>query len=270
MYSGGLDKTPPCFGAGFGFFRHTVWGDQLYASCVAIHDDLPLDTWKARFQTCLLIMLHLTLAKDAFGFNNLVGLISYVWLTERGEYINWYAMSLKVRQAKAITPFQHAESGFLRRPSVYQLQSMLYGLSRKQHLQEVARREIKGRELLLSSIPSQYHRALFPWITAKALKQYRENQGVSEFSWVVSPLGDRMHLCQFLNDHFVVSLINTTWEAHETTKLPVGKYINENLIYLPNNNELNEKEIAALGKVLTLYCKDLEASGEYVFEKKAN
>ena len=30
MYSGGLDKTPQCFGAGFGYFRDSHFGNHLY------------------------------------------------------------------------------------------------------------------------------------------------------------------------------------------------------------------------------------------------
>ncbi|KAG7345577.1 DegT/DnrJ/EryC1/StrS aminotransferase family protein [Nitzschia inconspicua] len=265
MYSGGLDKTPPCFGGGFGFFRNTPWGMKIYEHCNSLHNALPLDTWQGRFMTCFNIMVHLMIAKDSFGFNSLMGLVSYVWLTERGDYINWYAMSLKVRKAKAITPFQHTESGFLRRPSAYQLQSMLYGLSRKERLKEVAQHEFRSRELLLSTIPPKYHRALFPWMTAGVLEQYKEMQGVSEFSWVVSPIGDRMHLCQFLNDHFIVVMINTTWEANEKSKSAVGKCVNDNLIYLPNINEATDELIVRVGKALTMYCQDLEKTGEVMF-----
>ncbi len=265
MYSGGLDKTPPCFGGGFGFFRNTRWGNQIYEQCKAFHTNLPVDTWQGRFMTCFNVMLHVMIAKNSFGCNNLLGLVSYVWLTERGEYINWFALSLKVRQAKVITPFQHSESGFLRKPSTYQLQSMLYGLSKKKKLNEMAKHEYQGRELLLSTIPAQYHKALFPWLTKDTLATYKEMQGVSEFSWVVSPIGDRLHLCQFLNDQFLVLLINTTWEADEKSKATVGKYINDNLVYLPNINEMNQMEIVNVGKALTRYCEHLQQKGEYTF-----
>jgi hypothetical protein len=265
MYSGGLDKTPSCFGGGFGFFRNTFWGKDIYQHCLTLHTALPLDTWRGRFMTCFNMMVHLMMAKNSFGFNNLIGLVSYVWVTERGDYINWYAISLKIRSAKAITPFQHTESGFLRKPSAYQLQSMLYGLSKRDQAQRMARREDQGRETLLSSIPSKYHRALFPWLTPGALARYKAMQGVSEFTWVVSPIGDRMHLCQFLNDHFIVLLINTTWEANEKSKSTIGMYINNNLVYLPNINEMTTDQIVKVGKALSLYCQDLEKSGEFEF-----
>jgi hypothetical protein len=267
MYSGGLDKTPPCFGAGFGFFRKTTWGNDMYQHCCVIHDALPVDTWQKRFVTCVLIMLHLMIAKNSFGFNNLMGLIAYVWVTNRGDFINWYAMSFKIRNAKAITPFQHKESGFLRKPSTYQLQSMLYGLSRKDQLTKMAQHELKGRDLLLSSIPSQYHEALFPWLTSEVLARYKKYEGVSEFAWVVSPIGDRTHLCEFLNAHFIVLLVNTTWEISQGSKLSVGKHINDNLVYLPNINEMNESQIINVGKMLTLYCQHLERNGEYDFSQ---
>ncbi|KAL3906927.1 MAG: hypothetical protein SGILL_009081, partial [Bacillariaceae sp.] len=266
MFSGGLDKTPSCFGGGFGFFRNSHWGDEIFEFCNALHDTLPVDTWKQRFITCCNIMIHLMMAKNVFGFNNLVGLVAYVWVTQRGEYINWFAISLKVRQAKAITPFQHSESGFLRKPSTYQLRSMLYGLSKKEDYVKFSKHECDGRELLLSTIPSQYHSALFPWLTPKAMARYSENQGISEFTWVVSPIGDRMHLCQYLNDHFIILLVNTTWDADEHSKTSaVGKYINSNLIYLPNIAEMNSDQIVKVGKALTLYCQELEQSGEHEF-----
>jgi hypothetical protein len=205
------------------------------------------------------------IAKNIFGFNNLLGLLSYVWVTERGEFINWYAIGLKVRQSKIITPFQHTESGFLRKPSVYQLQSMLYGLSKRSDLQPMVKHELEGRELLLSCITPKYRRALFPFLTEKVLNKYRTNTGVSEFSWVVSPIGDRMHLCQHLNDHFFVSLINTTWEASEKTKASIARTVNNNLVYLPNINEMTKPQIEKVGRVLELYCQDLEASGEHDF-----
>eukprot|EP00529_Nitzschia_sp_RCC80_P000974 CAMPEP_0113477068 /NCGR_PEP_ID=MMETSP0014_2-20120614/20010_1 /TAXON_ID=2857 /ORGANISM="Nitzschia sp." /LENGTH=547 /DNA_ID=CAMNT_0000370137 /DNA_START=56 /DNA_END=1699 /DNA_ORIENTATION=+ /assembly_acc=CAM_ASM_000159 len=265
MYSGGLDKTPPCFGGGFAMFRNTPHGNEFYDYCSAIHNVLPTDTWSSRFVTCITIALHVMIAKNLFEINTLLGLVSYVWVTERGEYINWFAISLKVRKAKIITPFQHTESGFLRKPSVYQLRSMLYGLSKRSDLQLVAENERKGRDLLLSCIPPKYRLALFPFLTDESLELYKTNSGVSEFSWVVSPIGDRMHLCQHFNDQFLVSMVNTTWEISETTKASISRTANNNLIYLPNINEMTERQIKKVGRVLTMYCQDLEASGEHDF-----
>jgi hypothetical protein len=263
MYSGGLDKTPQCFGAGMGFFRKTTpWGRKLYEESLAFHNQLPLDTWKSRFVSCFNQFIHLMIAKDSFGINNLLGLIAYVWVSDRGDYVNWYAIALKVRKNKAITPFQHAESGFLRKPSVYQLQSMMYGLSsKKSHYSHHAQRELERRDLLLSNIPTNYHRSLFPWWTEKVLQTHEDNRGICEFSWVVSPKGERMNLCQFLNDHFLISMINTTWEYHEFTKNPVGKDINNRLVYLPNNAQLTNAQIVYVGQVLTKYCRSLEEEG---------
>lgn len=266
MYSGGLDKTPSCFGAGFGFFKDTHWGNVLYDDCMAIHNLLPQDTWQNRFMTCVNIFIHLSIAKNELGICNLIALLAYVWVTERGDYINWYAISLKVRSAKVITPFQHQESGFLRIPHPCQLQSTLYGLSKGVEYREIARREVRQRDLLLSTIPSQYHSAMFPWLTPDAVELHRQNLGVSEFTWVVSPIGDRMDLCQFLNDHFIITTVNTTWDTHEKTNLPVAKYINDNLIYLPNLNQLDERGVVKVGKALTLYCRQLEADGRMTFD----
>jgi hypothetical protein len=77
MYSGGLDKTPRCFGAGMGFFRTaTSWGRKLYEESLAFHNQLPLDTWKSRFVSCFNQFIHLMIAKDSFNINNLLVLIA--------------------------------------------------------------------------------------------------------------------------------------------------------------------------------------------------
>jgi dTDP-4-amino-4,6-dideoxygalactose transaminase len=263
MYSGGLDKTPQCFGAGMAVFRTTTpWGRTLYDESLQFHNQLPVDTWTSRLESCSKQLIHLMIATDAFGINNLLALIGYVWLSERGDYLKWYAIALKIRKNKAMTPFQHAASGFLKQPSVYQLQSIRYGLlGKKHHYQHHAQRELERRDLLLSSIPTQYHRILFPWWTTKVLQSHRDNRGICEFSWVVAPKDERMNLCQFLNDHFWITTINTTWEHHDgNTKnaMPVGKDINNRLVYLPNNAQLTNAQIVKLGHDLTKYCRSLD------------
>lgn len=266
MYSGGLDKTPQSFGGGFGYFRDTPNGNKLYKKCSDFHNKLPLDTWKGRFVGCFNQLIHVMIARNTFGFNSLIGLLAYVWVSDRGDYVKWYAISLKIRKAKAITPFQHAESGFLRKPTTYQLQSMLYAFTKD--YETIARTELSNRDYLLKNIPSEYHLKLFPWWTPKVLKLHKDNLGISEFSWVYAPKGEqRMDLCQFLNDHFFICMINTTWEYHEFTKKPVGKDINNNLVYLPNIGELKKPEILRLSKTLTKYAKSLEIGVEKV--KKA-
>jgi hypothetical protein len=257
MYSGGLDKTPQTFGGGMGYFRNTHFGNHLFQKCKAYHESLPMDTWKARFMTCVAQLVHLTIAKNLFGFNHLLGLIAYVWISERGEPIKWFALSLKVRKSKAITPFQHAESGFLRKPNVFQLQSILYGLTtKKPQYRRIALREIEARDLLLSHIPQEFHRSLFPWYTPQVLQRHKDNGGISEFSWVVNPNRDRMELCEYLNDHYIVTLINTTWEFHEKTTKHVSKDINNNLIYLPNLNQMNDAQIRYTASIVTKYCQE--------------
>lgn len=256
MYSGGLDKTPQCFGAGLGYFRNTEHGNHFFEKCNSYHESLPLDTWKARLTGCFNQMVHLMIAKNVFGINNLLGLAAYVLTSERGDFIKWYLLSLKVRKNKSVTPFQHAESGFLRKPSVYQLESIMYAMTTKgSHYKRIAKEEVERRELLLSSIPTKYHRALFPWYTKEVLELHKSNLGVSEFTWVVSPVGDRMDLCEFLNEHFVVTLINTTWTADAKTTRVVSKDINSNLIYLPNINLMTRDHIQYTGSILTKYCE---------------
>lgn len=255
MYSGGLDKTPNCFGGGLGYFRNSHFGKHLYQKCSAYHETLPMDTWKARWTTCTNQMIHLVLAKNMFGILSLLGLVSYLSEPERG-FINWYAMSLRVRQNKSITPFQHAESGFLRKPSVFQLQSMLYAMTIKRpQYARIAQREVEARDLLLSNIPKQYHTALFPWFTKELLYRHRENLGVSEFTWVVNPRGDRKELCDFLNNNFMITMINTTWEYEEKSNKKVSAHINNNLIYIPNINEMNDEQIRYVAATLTKFCE---------------
>lgn len=256
IFSGGLDKTPQCFGAGLGFFRDSPNGNYLYEKCSAYHDSLPLDTWEARFVSCFNQLLHLALSQNTCFFNSLVGLIAYVVLMERGEAIKWYKLSIAIRKNKSFTPFQHAESGFLRRPSPYQLLSIRHGLLKKKQMSIASQREIEDRELLLSVIPSKYHRKLFPWYTPELLKRQRENFGIQEFCWVASPTPEeRLEMMDFINDRFLITMINTTWSFHEFTKLPVAKDLNERLIYLPNNQHNSKRGIVRVGKVLTEYCE---------------
>ena len=87
----------------------------------------------------------------------------------------------------------------------------------------------------------------------------RTLQGISEFTWVVSPEGDRTDLRDFLNEHFVVTLINTTWEYDESGRAPVSKDINNNLLHLPNINQMKDDEIRYTGAMLTKYCDQLSS-----------
>ena len=57
----------------------------------------------------------------------------------------------------------------------------------------------------------------------------------------------------------MVTLINTTW-VYNTVESKLGKenngkFICDNLTYLPNLNEMNERQIIQCAKVLTNYCK---------------
>jgi hypothetical protein len=260
LYSGGLDKTPSCFGAGFGYFRQSFHGKELYDKCSKMHQCLPVDPWKSRFIAVVNQTLHLMIGKNICYINCFIGLLAYVYCSERGDYIKWYPMGLKVRKAKSIEAFQHSESGFCRKPSLYQLWSMMYGMSPKKTLQypKIAKSEVESRDLLFQHIPEQFHKKLFPWLTPKVLQAHRDNQGISEFSWVFALDNDRMYLLEFMNDEFLVGMINTTWEFNEQTKLPVGKDINENLVYLPNLHHLKPSEIVYVAGVLTRYCYSLE------------
>jgi hypothetical protein len=256
IYSGGLDKTPQCFGAGLGYFRNTLRGNHLYQKCSTFHRSLPMDTWEARFSSCFNQLVHLMFAKNVAGINNLIGLFAYISMSDRGDFIQWHNISYKIRKSKTIAPFQHAEAAFLRRPTIFQLQSILHGLSKHDDYRRMARQEIEGRNLLLSKIPKEYHAQLFPWMTDLLLQLHETNQGISEFTWV-TPLqgsGHRTELCQFLNDHFLIPMINTTWETDpKTPGNSVSKEINDSLVYLPNINELTPSQIEFPKKEGSIY-----------------
>jgi hypothetical protein len=262
LYSGGLDKTPACFGAGFGCFRDSAHGKMLYDRCKALHDASPLDSWKARQQVSVFNQtMHLMIAKNTMWINHPLGFVACIMFSERGEHIKWHPMTLAVRKNKAVSAFQHAESGFLRKPSVHHLMSVLHGLSKAEQCKRIAKQEIRARDVLLASIPSKHHSTLFPWGTLKLIQAHRDNQGMSEFTWVFCPIsGGRSNLCQFGNYHFLIMMINATWDFNEYTKLHVGKEINENLVCLPNLNLTKDDEIKCVGQVMTKCCQSLEAA----------
>ena len=168
-------------------------------------------------------MINLMVAKNSFGVNNLLGVAAYVLASERGESIKWYSLSLKFRKSKHSTPFQHAESAFLRRPSVFQLQSILHGLTaKKSHYGRIARREVEGRDLLLSSIPAEYHRKLFPWYTPEVLQLHRENQGIS-----VRPKG--------IYRRNTVTESNCTLKCRNAAKTSILPFSNCSKLFRPKN-----------------------------------
>ena len=106
------------------------------------------------------------------------------------------------------------------------------------------------------------------WPNCQACLLYKQYlylcQGISEFTWVVSPKADRAELCDFLNEHFVVTLINTTWECdEESLKAHVSKDIVNNLVHLPNINQMKDDEIRYTGDMLTKYCEGLSSETTY-------
>jgi len=255
IYSGGVDKTPACFGAGFAYFAPSTLGQKLYKQCSVFHNALVTDSWKDRFMSCVSQIIHVEIAKNTLGSFSVFCALAYLWVSENGGVVQWDTIALKVRKNQSISPFQHSQAKFLRKPSLYQLKSILHGLSKKEYYGEIAKREIRGRDLLLSQIPQEYHSLLFPWLTPKVQQMHRDNMGISEFTWVVSPVGNRRDLCNFLNEHFVISMINTTWAYDSFTKAEVAKDITNNLIHLPNINQMKDAQIKYLGEVLTAYCQ---------------
>jgi hypothetical protein len=255
LWSGGLDKIPSCLGGGFAYFRNTPHGNKLYQACRDRNEALPVDSWRDRALSIFKQFVHLAIAKNTLGIDNLLGFTGYAWLREHhGNAIPWYHIGLQVRKDKALAPFQHETSKFLRRPSTAQLLAMRYGVRKTLHYEKVARLEISQRAFLLSHIPSQYHHNLFPWMTAEVLLAHERNLGISEFTWVVAPdAASRRRFTQFLSDRFVIALINTTWEYNGDN---IGKDICQRLVYLPNLNEMTQAQIKHVASVLTAWSEE--------------
>lgn len=255
VWSCGLDKTPSCLGGGLGHFRSTEQGMRMYQLCKERHDTFAIDSVKDRAIAVGNQALHVMIARNVMGVVDMFGCLAYaLYSRKRHDFIQWYAMSLVVRKDKKFTPFQHATSKFCRQPSACQLLAIRHGMSRRRLYQRVSTHEEWARSVLLANIPAQYHSILFPWLTKQVLECHRANGGISEFTWVLAPSGERrQELCQFLNDHFIISLINTTWEC--TQQMPTGQAICDSLIYLPNLNHLKKRHLVRVGKILTKWCE---------------
>jgi len=256
FWSGGLDKTPSCFGGGFGFFKATKHGDDLYQSTLSMLSSFDVDSWSDRFQSLLNQLLHLMLAKNYCFSLNLVG---YVGAAVMRQQVKWSELQLSVRRNKAIAPFQHRKSVYLRRPSIYQFLSIRHGLNKTVY-SKYAAEEIAKRDLLLKCIPTECRSLLFPWMTPKVVAAMRANEGISEFLWVFAANGDRKALLDHLDESRWISMINTTWVHNEGTALEdnVGRKICDGLTYLPNLCQLDERQIRKLADDLVQYAKDQE------------
>lgn len=112
---------------------------------------------------------------------------------------------------------------------------------------------MEHRKLLLSIVPREYHCKLWPWLTAEVLKRHEANLGIQEFPWIASEPGNREKLLKFLNDNLLICLINTTWEYSNSQS--VGAEILDNMVYLPNWNEMDRKQMIQLGAILTRWCQ---------------
>ena len=157
------------------------------------------------------------------------------------------------RKDKTVAPFEHKVEKFAVRPSVFHLLSIRYGLRKLDTYDRVARLELEHRDLLLHNTPKEFHSKLFPWLTAEVQRKHKDNVGIQEFPWVASEEGHREKLCEFLNDNFLIVLVNTTWEYHSPDS--VGAQILRNIVYLPNLNEMTTEQVVYLGHVLTKWCE---------------
>ena len=204
------------------------------------------------------------IAKNSLGIVSLLGVIFACFFPlSKGQTFEWYSAALAVRKDKSVTPFQHATTKFCKQPSAHQLLSIRHGLRKTKRYAKAARHEIWARRILLDNIPATYHSKLFPWLTPQVLATHEANLGISEFCWVAAPDGShRRRLCDFLNEHYLIGLINTTWEYHReenssNKSVPsMGQHICESLVYLPNLNEMKrESQIVNMARVLTLWAQ---------------
>eukprot|EP00484_Ammonia_sp_Unknown_P020265 CAMPEP_0197039394 /NCGR_PEP_ID=MMETSP1384-20130603/16193_1 /TAXON_ID=29189 /ORGANISM="Ammonia sp." /LENGTH=362 /DNA_ID=CAMNT_0042469985 /DNA_START=273 /DNA_END=1361 /DNA_ORIENTATION=- len=255
IWSCGLDKTPSCFGGGLGYFCNTKHGQALYEKVRNMTDGFQVDSLRDRAVSLLNQAIHLIFTRNHACAATLVAIIGHLVYYRNEAYTKYYELALKVRTNKSITPFQHQSSLFLTQPSIAQLDSILYGL--RKNYEAVSGNELRKHALFLENIPSQFHSALFPWITEKTLSAYADNKGIGEFTWVYSKSGDRVELNEFLSEHLVITTINTTWVHHSASTLKENnaQFICENLTYLPNIHEMNDRQIVKLAKILTAYCE---------------
>jgi len=263
MWSGGLDKTPSCFGGGFAFFNNTPHGNSLYAKVKKQTDGFEVDSIKERFVQLCKMFIHFCLAFNKLYAIHLAGIVSIFMDVSSSEHetkpLRWYDIAYKIRKAKSVTPFQHQSSAFLTKPSLPLLYSVRYGLT-KNYTQYISE-ELRKRNLFLKNIPHKYHRVLFPFFDKRHLDAYNANQGIGEFTWVYSGYegaNDRMKLNDYLCDRGFITLINTTWVFNTKSKLEknAGQHVNDNLTYLPNLNTMNDRQIVKLSLVLADYCLD--------------
>jgi len=128
---------------------------------------------------------------------------------------------------------------------------------RKTIYTQIASEEIVKRDFFLKCIPKEDQQVLFPWMTPKLLKQMRDNEGISEFTWVWIPPQCRKQLQDWMDKRHFITMINTTWVFNEESKLKenTGEAICEGLTYLPNCCEFDNRQIMAMAKVLTDYCR---------------
>eukprot|EP01083_Nonionella_stella_P150244 478322_1 len=68
LWSGGADKTPACFGAGFGYFRDTQHGNALYQHCNTImsSSQYKIESFKDRLLSLLKQSIYLIWTKNNF------------------------------------------------------------------------------------------------------------------------------------------------------------------------------------------------------------
>jgi len=221
-------------------------------------DDLEVDSWSDRAVSLVNQWLHLMLAHNYFFILDVMG---FVFATIVGG--KWHEWQLWIRQNKTIAPFQHRHAKFLRRPSIYQLLSIRQSF--RKNYKAIARAEIQKRDLFLKCIPAEHHEILFPWLTEEVLSAMRDNEGISEFTWIFSADGDRTRLNDFFSDRLFITMINTTWVHNDSgggkLKPNHGQRICENLTYLPNLNQADDRQIVLMAKAATEYAKSLGADG---------
>ena len=246
LWSGGLDKTPCCFGGGFGRFRDTEHGNALYEALAARNADLAVESWRDRAVAVTKQWLHFIVAKNYFCFISMVVLFF-------GRKL--HSIALSVRGNGKMRPF----GWMMKRPSIYQLLSMRYGLGLDYSV--MANRETTKRRLLIESVPELHRTSLFPWWTPDTLRRMDANKGLSVYTWVYSKEWDREPLLDFLSERGFIGMANTTWvpqyASDEMKKTDKGLIVCQHMNHLPNLHELSDQQIVNLGKALTEYCQSV-------------
>eukprot|EP01083_Nonionella_stella_P287903 980056_1 len=247
----GLIRLQHVLVQGFGYFRDTQHGNALYQHCNTImsSSQYKIGSFKDRLLSLLKQSIYLIWTKNNFY---LAPVMVMIWYFTHNS-VKLYHLSLAFRKNKTVSAFQHQINLFMKKPSIYQLYSIQFGLSK--NYDAICDDDVRKRNLLLNNIPKQYHEALFPWITDETKEKYRMNKGIATYSWVYTQhIGDLDQFNDYLCDSGIWHLINTTWVHESKSKDNTAKDICQKMVHTPNLAEMDDRQIVYLSNVLTQYC----------------